>query len=190
MSIAKLLSATALTALGLTAESEDEAAINSIDELIEAHSSDSDVLASVRTRFKLPVDADEDAILAAADAAAAAGEPDPAKYVPIGDLKEVKERLATIDEERVINTVDAAIESGKLTPGQKDWAVKLGKKDLGELNSYLGSAPTILKDGSVVQGKPEGGSSKLSEDEAAICAQMGVSEEDYLKTRKAEEEDA
>ncbi|MEM8725386.1 MAG: phage protease, partial [Pseudomonadota bacterium] len=101
--IALLLSGTALTALGLTAESEDEAAINAIDELIEAHSNDSDVLASVRTRFKLADDADEETVLAAIDSAAEAGEPDPSKYVPIGALKEVQGQLGVINEERVIN---------------------------------------------------------------------------------------
>jgi phage I-like protein len=189
MSIAKLLSATALTALGLTADSDDEAAINSIDELVEANSATVAILASVRTRFELANDADEETVLAAIDSAAKAGEPDPSKFVPIGALKEVKDQLATINEERVINAVDAAIEAGKITPGQKDWAIKLGNQDMGELNAFLDTAP-VFKGGKQIEGKPDARKGQLDEDEAAICAQLGLSPEDYLKTRNSEQENA
>lgn len=189
MNIAALLSSTALAAFGLTADSEDEAAINAIDELVTAHTGTDAVLASIRTRFKLADDAGEEAVLAAIDSAADAGEPDPSKYVEVSALNAVQAQLSQINEERVLASVDAAIEDGKLPPAQKDWALRLGKKDIAELNSYLENAP-VFKGGAKVEGKPEKGSSKLTEDEAAICSQLGLSEEDYLKTRKAEEEAA
>jgi phage I-like protein len=187
--IAMLLSASALTALGLKADSEDEAAINAIDKLAESAGKDAAVLASVRARFKLADDAGEEAVLAAISAAATPAEPDPSKFVPIDALKDFQAKLGELQEDKVLAAVDAAIEQGKLTPAQKDWAVKLGKRDISELNSFLATAP-VFKGGKVIEGKPASGAGKLTEDEAAICAMLGVSAEDYLKTRDAEEKDA
>jgi phage I-like protein len=187
--IAMLLSASALTALGLKADSEDDAAINAIDALIEGKNGDAAILASVRTRFKLADDADEEAVLAAIDTAATAGEPDPSKFVPIDALKDVQAKLGALQEDKVLACVDAAIEDGKLTPAQKDWALKLGKQDISELNSFLATAPTF-QGGVRIEGSPETRKSSLTEDEAAICSMLGVSPEDYLKTRNAEEKDA
>jgi phage I-like protein len=184
--IAMLLSASALTALDLKADSEDEAAINAIDKLIEDAGKDAAVLASVRTRFKLADDAGEEAVLAAIATAAAASEPDPAKYVPIDALKDVQTKLGQLQEDKVLAAVDAAIEEGKLTPAQKDWAIKLGKQDIGELNSFLATAPAF-QGGVRIEGTPETRKTALTEDEAAICAMLGVKPEDYLKTRNAEE---
>lgn len=187
--IAMLLSASALTALGLKADSEDEAAINAIDKLIEDKNGDAAILASVRTKFKLAEDAGEEAVLNAITAAAKPGEPDPAKFVPIAALKDVQASLAVLQEDKVLAAVDAAIEEGKLTPAQKDWAVKLGKQDIDELNSFLDTAPAF-KGGKVIEGGPETRKTALTEDEAAICSMLGVKPEDYLKTRNAEQGDA
>ncbi len=184
--IAMLLSASALTALGLTAESEDEAAINAIDKLIEDKGNDAAVLASVRAKFKLADDAGDEAVLNAIAAAATPGEPDPSKFVPIDALKDVQAKLGELQEDKVLAAVDAAIEQGKLTPAQKDWALKLGKQDMSELNSFLATAPAF-KGGKVIEGNPETRKTALTEEEAAICSMMGVSAEDYLKARNAEE---
>ncbi|QDH35842.1 phage protease [Porphyrobacter sp. YT40] len=186
--IAMLLSASALTALGLKADSEDEAAINAIDKLIDEKTGNAAILASVRTRFKLADDAGEEAVLAAIDSAAAAGEPDPSKFVPIAVVTDIQKQLGALQEDKILACVEGAIKAGKLTPAQRDWALKLGRKDVSELNSYLATAPTF-EGGKVIEGKPASGAGKLTEDEAAICSMLGVSAEDYLKTRDAEEKD-
>ncbi len=183
--IAMLLSASALTALGLKADSEDEAAINAIDKLIEDAGKDATVLASVRTKFKLADDAGEEAVLAAIATAATPGEPDPSKYVPIDALKDVQTKLGQLQEDKVLAAVDAAIEDGKLTPAQKDWALKLGKQDIGELNSFLATAPAF-KGGKVIDGKPGEETSKLTEEERVVCSVMGWSEEEFLGQKKKE----
>ena len=186
--IAMLLSASALTALGLKADSEDEVAINAIDKLVEGANGDAAILASVRTRFRLADDAGEEAVLNAITAAATPGEPDPAKFVPIDAMKDVQAKLGALQDDKVLACVDAAIEEGKLTPAQKDWAVKLGKQDISELNSFLATAPTF-KGGKVIEGNPETRKTALTEEEAAICSMMGVKPEDYLKARAAEEKE-
>lgn len=182
---ATLLSATALTALGLTAESEDEAAINAIDKLIENAGKDAAVLASVRTKFKLADDAGEEAVLNAITAAAAPADPDPAKFVPIDVLKDVQTRLGELQEDKVLNCVNEAIEQGKLTPAQKDWALKLGKQDMSELNSFLATAP-VFKGGKVIEGRPATETSKLTEEERVVCSTMGWSEDEFLAQKKKE----
>lgn len=183
--IAMLLSASALTALGLKADSEDEAAINAIDKLIEDKNGDAAILASVRTKFKLADDAGEEAVLNAITAAAKPGEPDPAKYVPIDALKDVQAKLGELQEDKVLAAVDAAIKQGKLTPAQKGWALKLGKQDLSELNSFLATAP-VFEGGKVIEGKPGEETSKLTEEERVVCSVMGWSEEDFLDQKKKE----
>lgn len=184
--IASLLSATALTALGLKADSEDEAAINAIDQLVADKAGDAAILASVRTRFKLADDAGEEAVLNAITTAAAAGEPDPAKFVPVDALKDVQAQLNAIQEEKVLASVDQAIEQGKLAPALKDWAISLGKKDIGELQSYLGKAPAFKADSQLQGDPPATEKGKLNAEESAICAQLGISEADFLKSRDGE----
>lgn len=183
--IAMLLSASTLTALGLKADSEDEAAINAIDTLIADRGKDAAILASVRTKFKLADDAGEEAVLAAIATAATPGEPDPAKFVPIDALKDVQAKLGELQEDKVLAAVDAAIEQGKLTPAQKDWAVKLGKQDMSELNSFLATAP-VFKGGKVIEGAPGTETSKLTEEERVVCSVMGWSEEEFLDQKKKE----
>lgn len=183
--IAMLLSASALTALGLKADSEDEAAINAIDKLVDGSGKDAAILASVRTKFALAEDAGEEAVLNAIATAAKPGEPDPAKFVPIDALKDVQAKLGELQEDKVLAAVDAAIEGGKLTPAQKDWALKLGKQDLSELNSFLATAP-IFRGGKVVDGQPGTETSKLTEEERVVCSVMGWTEEDFLDQKKKE----
>lgn len=183
--IAMLLSATALTALGLRADSEDEAAINAIDKLAGEKNGDAAILASVRTRFKLADDAGEEAVLNAIAAAATPGDPDPSKFVPIAVVTDIQKQLGALQEDKVLACVDAAIEDGKLTPAQKDWAVKLGKQDLGELNSFLATAPAF-KGGKVIEGQPGQEASKLTEEERVVCSVMGWSEEAFLDQKKKE----
>lgn len=184
--IATLLSATALAALNLKADSEDEAAINAIDQLVKDKATDEAILASVRTRFKLADDAGEEAVLNAITTAAAAGQPDPAKFVPVDALKDVQAQLNAIQEEKVLASVDQAIEQGRLVPALKDWAISLGKKDIGELQSYLVKAPVFKADSQLQGDPPAVEKGKLNADESAICAQLGISEADFLKSRDGE----
>jgi phage I-like protein len=183
--IAQLLSRSALTALGLTAECEDEAAINAIDKMIEAETRDAAILASVRTKFKLADDAGEEAVLNAITAAATPGEPDPSKFVPIDVVKDVQAKLGELQEDKILACVDGAIKGGKLTPAQRDWALKLGRKDISELNSYLDTAPTF-EGGKVIEGKPGEEASKLTEEERVVCSVMGWSEAEFLDQKKKE----
>lgn len=180
-----LLSSTAVAALGLTAESSDEDTLASIETLVTDHDASEKVLASVRTKLKLADDADEESVLAAFDAAAKAGTPDPTKFVPIDALKDVQDELATIREEKVIAAVDQAIQAGKLTPGQKDWAVEHGKENFASLQSFLGNQPAFEGDAKLKK-KASDGEVSLTEEERAVCSTMGWDETEYLEQKKKE----
>ncbi|MBD3728754.1 MAG: hypothetical protein IE933_03530 [Sphingomonadales bacterium] len=188
--LAAALSSTALAAMQLTATSPDDEVLAAIDNLVADKAEGEKVLASARTALALGADADGEAVLASIASARKAGEPDPAKYVPVAALKEVNDQLAEIREEKVLAMVDQAVAGGKLTPGQKDWAIALGKKDVGELQSFLGTAPTF-KGGSLIESNAPGSEkTKLTDEEQAICSQLGLSEDDFLKSRKSNEENA
>jgi phage I-like protein len=78
--------------------------------------------------------------------------------------------------------VDQAVADGKLAPAQKDWAIKAGKRDLGELQNFLGSAPAF-PGGATVKGDPKPEKGKLTEEEVVICSALGLTHEAYLKSR-------
>jgi len=181
IALAPLVSVLALSASA--GEAEVLAAIGGLKDKADAGDK---VLASARTTLGLAADAGTEAVLAAVGEAKG-GEPDPAKYVPIGDLKDVRQELAAIREEKVLAMVDSAIEGGKLTPAQKDWAVKLGKRDIAELQSFLGDAPVFPGAKPHGDRKIERQKGKLTDEETAICAKLGLSHEAYLKSRDEEE---
>lgn len=182
--LAAALSSTALAALQLTADAADETVLAAIDTALAGKAKDQQVLASIRTKFKLADDAGEQAVLAAVESGA--GNPDPAKYVPVDALKGVTDELAQIREEKVLHSVDQAVEQGKLAPALKDWAIDLGKKDLAALQSYLGTAPAFDGAASLKGEPPATEKGKLNAEEQAICAQLGLSETDFLKSRDGE----
>lgn len=183
--LAAALSSTALTAMQLTAESSDEDVTAAIDQLVTDKAGADKVLASVRTKLGVADDAGEEAVLASIGTAG--GEPDPTKYVPVAALKDVTDQLAEIRQEKILATVEQAIEAGKLPPAQKDWAIKHGQADFASLQSFLGTQPAF-KGGAQIQGDPPvGGNGKLTAEEAAICSQLGITEEAFLKSKKEEE---
>ncbi|MGE4302453.1 MAG: phage protease [Novosphingobium sp.] len=182
-----------VSALALAANAGEAEVLAAIGELKDKADAGEAVLASARTTLGLGTDADGEAVLAAVgtavEGAKDAGDPDPTKYVPKAGYDELKARVDKLDEDRILAMVDAACEAGKLPPSDemRKWAIDLGRKDEAALNSYLGNAPAFPGAKPTVQGDPKPEKGKLTEEEAAICAMLGVSEADYLKTRDEEE---
>ena len=175
-----------VTALALSASAGETEVLAAIGDLKTKANGAEAVLASTRAKLGLAEDANEEAVLAAIGAKAEAGEPDPAKYVPIGALKEVRDQLATIREEKVLAMVDDAVAGGKLTPAQKEWALRLGKKDVAELQSYLENAPVFEGATRKVAGDPKVKRTQLTEEEVIACEMTGQSHEDFLKAKNEE----
>jgi phage I-like protein len=127
-------------------------------------------------------------------AALKAAKPDPAKFVPVETFESLKTEVAALKAQQtsgeVTALVDKGIAEGKLLPAQKDWAKELGNKDVAALKGYLEKTPAIaaLKGGTQTEGKaPEGGGADgLTEEELAVCRNLGISAEDYRKANPAD----
>lgn len=166
----------------------------------------------IRKALGLPEDADAEAVLAACnqviadrDAAVAAkaaaeqqlaannqqpSEPDPAQYVSVTVANELRDQVAALSQQingdKVAGLVSAALEDGRLLPAQKEWAEKLGTQNLAALSQYLETAKPIagLRASQTNGGGPKTttGAHGLTEQQLAICSQLGQSPEDYAKS--------
>ncbi|MEM1371745.1 MAG: phage protease [Pseudomonadota bacterium] len=119
------------------------------------------------------------------------GEPDPTKYVPFGVFKELQDQVTALrtehSEGRAETAVDDAIKAKKLTPGQRDWAISYCKADPEGFANFVGGAPELLSSQTVDPAtKPGGkkGAAHLDETEIAMCKQLNITPEDFVKSRE------
>lgn len=102
-------------------------------------------------------------------------------------LKEENTRLKTTLAERERDErVGKAIQVGKITPSQKDWANQYAMSDPAGFDAFVASAPVVVKLGEVGQqgGEPE--DVQLTEAEIKIGAMMGVSKDQLVAAKKVE----
>lgn len=127
-----------------------------------------------------------------AQIAQGASAPDPAKFVAVGVMQALQTQVAQLSAElttkNVNDVVVAALNANKLLPSQEAWARAWGAKDLSALQSYITSAPSIaaLTSMQTTTVPPGMQTTSLTENQAALCAAMGVKPEDFLKTLQAE----
>ena len=120
--------------------------------------------------------------------------PDPSKYAPIDTMRALQDQVAQLSTElnggRLDAVVKNALTAGKLLPAQEAWAREFGAKDLAALSSYITNAPPIaLLSGTQTGGNAPSGSVQsagLTPNQVALCAAMGLPQEDFLKTLQAE----
>lgn len=125
------------------------------------------------------------------------GTVDPEKFAPIEVVADLRNANAALSAQiadlssggatAALNAViEGALSDGKLTPAMESWARDLGTKNLASLKAFIETAPAVVKPGaSQTAGgtpTPTPGLAVLSADAKKICAQLGVSEADYLKT--------
>lgn len=152
-----------------------------------------DVLTRVAEALGLPPDSPAEAVLrtfmaallgkSAPAAATAQQQPDPARYVPIEALCELKaerdtwmqaHRQAEADEK-----VTRALREGHITPAMKGWATALCMQDPDSFDSFLAKSPAIYAsltrplNLTLSQGEP-GARGAASDAAAAVCAQLGL----------------
>lgn len=98
-------------------------------------------------------------------AALKTAQPDPAKFVPVESVSRLQEQLAALTADMLAKEVDgivtAALADGRLAVDLKDWAVSLGKSDLGALKDFCAKAkPVAALRGMQSGGRtPDGGAS-------------------------------
>jgi len=131
--------------------------------------------------------------------AAQSAEPDPAKYVPIGDFERV---VADANKLRQGVTIETAkhrvaneIKSGRLPPFIGDWAVSLCTTNMPAFEAFMDRVgPAFNKmvephqHGSKVPRRSEH-SQALSDEETQVCRNMGISPSTYAAARRGAADD-
>lgn len=168
----------------------DEAVKDAVDAPAEA--TGEEVVAKIEETIADQVEEKVEAELASrqkALAAKGAAGYDPSKYVPIGVVDDLKKELASVStrlqKQDTDKAVGAATAAGKILPSQEqqDWARAFAAKDPAGFDQWVEGAPVIVKPGSALaQKKGKTVQAALDDDQKALCAKMGVKEEDYIKT--------
>lgn len=128
------------------------------------------------------------------------GTVDPEKFAPISVVNDLRTANAELSAQiadlssggkqtELNQVIEAALSAGKLTPAMEGWARDLGAKNMASLTSFIETATPVVKPGAsqtAGTAAPTTGVAALSADVKKICAQLGVSEADYLKTTQAE----
>lgn len=157
-----------------------------------AAAKDASPLVAIAKAAGLPETATAEEIAAAVKSAKSAspgGFPDPKQFVPRSEFDQVKTALATLQSDSVETkasaAVDDAIQAGKVTPGQRDWAMAYARKDPEGFADYVGAAPAIVTPGSSSANKRPAPGSALTAEELAVCKVTGVDPEAFKKQRDA-----
>lgn len=127
-------------------------------------------------------------------ATAAMQNPPLEKFVPRADYDQVMTRATAAEQklaerdaadlEAKVNTlVEDAVKAGKIAPASKDHYVALARKEFASVENLLKvTAPVVTPGGGPdPSGDPAKGKA-LTDEEKALCAALGISEEAYAKT--------
>ena len=114
------------------------------------------------------------------------GNVDPSKFVPVETMTVLKNEVTAlskqISDKESGDLVAAALSDGQLLPAQKGWAESL---DVEALKAYLKTAQPIA---ALKQMQTDGkqfddqGKAILTDEQIAVCSQMGIEPEEYRKT--------
>lgn len=172
-------------ALGLEETASEDAILAAINKLTTDRS-------RVVTTAGLKPEATTDELVTTLSAALAAKTPDPAKFVPIEQVTalqtEVTNLKAEIVGDKATTAVDKAIEDGKLLPALRDWGLQLFKSDHAQFTAFIDKAPSLTT--TQLGSKKTTASTDadgLTEADERVIQLMGVSREDFIKSRKAEQ---
>jgi len=132
----------------------------------------------------------ESAETKAVAAVAANAQGDPAQFVPRAEFDRVDNALKTItttqENQRVEAAVNTALDAGKIAPASLDWAKDLCRTNPKSFDEFVANTAQVIPMGESNHGSSEHASA-LSDEEAAVCSQLGLSTDDYLKTKKESE---
>lgn len=182
---------TLLAALGLPENTTEAAAIAACT----AYKAQAD---AARAALALGQDATAETVTAActalsAKANATSAAPDPAKYVPVAVVEELRTSVAALtaaqNQRAVDDLVAPALQDGRLLPAQEAWARDLGASNMAALTSYLQTAkPIAALTGTQTGGQPPAGGAAaeagLSADELAVAAACGITADQFAKAKQ------
>jgi phage I-like protein len=132
----------------------------------------------------------------AASAMQAGAAADPARYVAVAQfqrvLGELNQMRAERASERAERAVDDAIKAGKLIPAQRQWAISYCQADFKGFAAFAARQPAAFGAGfesaaAAFAAPPpaHAAAASLTATETAICAQLGLSSEDYLGRKRS-----
>jgi len=155
-------------------------------------------LKDIAKALGLSEDASTEAVLAATHKAVnSAHTPSLDKFVPRTDYAGMEQRALNAEQklnqhlqaqtEAMITTaVDDAIVAGKIAPASKDYHLAACRVDGGleRFTAFVASAPVLTQTAINSQVPPaQGTTTQLTPEEKAICSQMGLSEDVFLKSK-------
>lgn len=155
-------------------------------------------LKDIAKALGLPEDASPEAVLAATHKAVnSAHTPSLDKFVPRTDYASMEQRALNAEQklnqhlqaqtEAMITTaVDDAIAAGKIAPASKDYHLAACRVDGGleRFTTFVASAPVLTQTAINSQVPPaQGSTTQLTPEEKAICSQMGIAEDAFLKAK-------
>ncbi|MCR9073910.1 MAG: phage protease [Alphaproteobacteria bacterium] len=136
-------------------------------------------------------DADLETIVASVEKAA--GNPDPSKFMPASMVEDLQKQVNTLMGDRTTAAVNAAINAGKITPAQKEWAILYASQDAAGFEAFVAAAPVLIPKGgstTVQLASAVTGKHGLTDEQLQVCAQMNLDPEVYAKTLAEEKETA
>lgn len=121
-----------------------------------------------------------------------AGNPDPAKFVPMAAVTELQGKVNELMGDKVTASVEAAVKAGKVTPGQKEWAIAYATQDPAGFAKYVDGAPTLVQSGGTGTAAIAASARQDGLDDTAlqVCSQLGITTEAYAKIQAEEKETA
>jgi phage I-like protein len=124
-------------------------------------------------------------------AVAANSQADPAQFVPRAEFDRVDSALKKItttqENQRVETAVNAALEAGKIAPASLDWAKDLCRSNPSSFDQFVANTAQVIPMGENEHGS-SGHAETLTAEEVAVCEQLGLATEDFLKSKKEESE--
>ena len=95
-------------------------------------------------------------------------------------VMQVNSLTAKLNDKEAEDAVEKAVNDGKITPAQKDWASEYAKRDLQGFQVFVSKAPVVVFQGKVVnEGKPAEGA--LNDVQLEINKQCGIDVETFKK---------
>lgn len=164
--------------LGLPAETTEETILEAITGL----KSEMDDVLTANSDIKILLGLEKVATLEDAKGTILALK-NPTGFVKAEEFLALKEKIEKQDANDV---VELALKSGHLLPAQKEWAVAYALSDRTGFTNFMAMQPQIVPMG---DDKPPKKTVKteLDETELKVCKAMGISAEQYLKTKSEEE---
>ncbi|WP_440410637.1 phage protease [Neorhizobium petrolearium] len=178
-----LTSSTAIAvAAGLTKDAKSEAVLAAVQ-------------STVADRKKIAIaagqkeDATTDQIVSAFAAKQTATSPDPTQFVPIAQVEamqaDIKALQKQLQDDKAEEAVAEAIRDGKLAPALKEWGLSMHRADPKKFEEFVGKAPVLTSAQRAATAKAPGeGANALDDADLAVMRQMGLTEEQMLKSKK------